>query len=167
MTYPLREGASVLNLFRRRKTLKVILPLALVVLLTCLALYSARRRSVLFSGNSAGDPFGEPGIVLFNPFRDSEPESSADEFLRLLRSGQREEALRGLPFTSEYREYVSSKEEEHRLVSWRLKNRHDLSEGVRLFFWHSRADSDIPGRLWITVAKPDDKWEVTDFECIY
>jgi hypothetical protein len=122
---------------------------------------------VLFSGNSAGDPFGEPGIVLFNPFRDSAPERSADEFLRLLRSGHREEALRQLPFSSDYRAYVSSKEEEHPLVSWVLKNRHDLSEGVRLFFWHSRADSDIPGRLWITVAKRADTWEVADFECIY
>jgi hypothetical protein len=144
----------------------LILLLGLLVLLISLALYSARRRSVLFSGNSAGDPFGEPGIVLFNPFRDAAPEKCAEDFLGLIRSGRREEALQQLPFSSEYREYLSSKEEEHPLVSWRLKNRHDLPESVRLF-WHSRADSDIPGRLWITVVRRAGRWEVTDFECIY
>jgi hypothetical protein len=158
----------VLKLVRSGHTLRVvIIVLVLVVLVTCVALYSARMRSVLFTANSAADPFGEPGIVLFNPFREPAPEKSADQFLQLLRSGHREEAFRDLPFSSEHREYVSSKEEEHPLVSWRLKNRNDFSEGVKLFFWHSRADSDIPGRLWITVAKHGDKWEVTDFECIY
>lgn len=137
------------------------------MVVACLALYSARRRSVLFTANSEGDPFGEPGIVLFNPFRDSAPEQSAQVFLQLLRSGNRDEAFQALPFSADYREYVSSKEEEHPLVSWHLKNRHDLSEGVKLFFWHSRADSDIPGRLWITVVKHGETWEVSDFECIY
>jgi hypothetical protein len=122
------------KLIGRRYTLRVIALLGLFVLLSSLALYSARRRAVLFSGNSAGDPFGEPGIVLFNPFRDTAPETCADYFLGLIRSGSREEALQQLPFSSEYREYLSSKEEEHPLVSWRLKNRHDLSEGVKLFF---------------------------------
>ena len=150
-----------------RKKFRMIIALVLVMLVACWALYSARRRSVLFTANSAGDPFGEPGIVLFNPFRDSAPEESAERFLEHLRSGNREEAIQGLPFGSEYREYVSSKEEEHPLVSWRLKNRHDASEGVKLFFWHSRADTDIPGRLWITVVNHSGTWEVTDFECIY
>jgi hypothetical protein len=155
------------KLARSRTILRLILLLVFVVLVTCVALYSSRRRSVLFHANSEGDPFDEPGIVVFNPFRDSAPETCADDFLRLLRSDRREEALRKLPFSPEYREYLSSKEEEHPLVSWRLANRQDVLEGARLFFWHSRADSDIPGRLWITLAKQSDRWEVTDFECIY
>lgn len=132
-----------------------------------IAMYLVRSRSVLFSSGAKGDPFGEPGICIFNPFRDRGPERSAERFLETLKAGQYEQALAPLQVSDEQHQYLQRKEEQHPLESWTLKNRQDQINEVKLFFWHSRTDSDLQGQLWITVEKRNEQWQVTGYECIY
>lgn len=138
-----------------------------VALLITATLYLMRSQSVLYRSSVLPDGTGEPSFLVLNPLRDRSPERSGEAFLESLRSGRCAETVGNL-LSEEQRRYVCAKESEHVLETWRLKNREDLTEKTKLFFWHWRKDYDgLHERLWITVQKVNDQWCVTDYECWY
>ena len=140
----------------------------IMAVLIAVGLYLMRSRAVLYRASSIPDGTGEPAFCVFNPFRDREPERSADAFLTSLKELRCTESVAKLPLTEDQRLYICEKEAEHVLESWRLENREDSLTKTRLFYWHWRKDyGESHERLWITVEKVSDKWQVTDFECWY
>lgn len=140
---------------------------ATLIAVILVALYLMRSTSILYSSGASADPVGEPGFSIFNPFRDHSPERTAEAFLEGLRSGQCERVIAGLPVDQQYAQYICSKETEHHLTSWQLRNRHDEPGSVKMFYWHWRADADYHDRLWVIVEKHNEQWQVVNYECIY
>lgn len=146
---------------------KVLLASATLIAVILAALYLVRARSVLYSSGATADPVGEPGFSIFNPFRDRRPERTADAFLEALKLGECVRVMGALPIDEQYAQYLCSKETEHHLESWQLRNRHDEPGKVKLFYWHWRADGDYHDRLWVTVEKHAGQWQVVNYECTY
>jgi hypothetical protein len=147
--------------------LKILLVVVLVVVVAATALYIMRSRSVLYRFVESGDPAGEPGFSIFNPLRDRIPETYAESFLDLVKAGKCQEAMSSLPVEEEYRHYICEMEREHPLASWRLKNRTDRQDTVKMFYWHWSKEAKAHSWLWVTVQKSDEGWHVTSYERHY
>jgi hypothetical protein len=86
----------------------------------------------------------------------------------MLKPNNCDTALAMLPFDAKYRSYISGKEAEHHLLSWRLADREDTPEKVRVLYWSRREDSeDLEDPVWVTVEKQAAGWQVIGYECWY
>lgn len=138
-----------------------------VVLLLALAayLYNQRSRSVLYRYVEAGDPIKEPAFAIFNPFRDQGPERGAETFLEVIKAGQCEQALSLLP---KHNQETCEREKESPLMAWRLSNRTDQPERVRMYYRVNRETYEgYQGQLWVTLEKHGEDWKVVQYECFY
>lgn len=148
-----------------------------LVLLTMLVAFSGltyffvtRSRPVVSGYVLRGDPVKEPSFAIFNPFRDRKPEQRADEFLTRLQKGDCESAMRELsPAASvDYQTTTCERERTLRLRSWKLQNRRDENNRVRLYYEVTREQySDNVGQIWVTVEKGRDDWQVTRYDRYY
>lgn len=145
---------------RRKQIIKYGVCVALLVLVLYLI-----RRPVFLRGPSFGSHRGEPGFVLFNPFRDKEPEKSADQFLTGLKAGKCSEVVINLP--AERQQHICEKQEEYPLKSWELKNREDKTEKITLYYRHVSGNTNIPEHLWLDARLLAGKWEITDMGIVY
>jgi hypothetical protein len=146
-----------------------VLVFAVVLLLGLAAyLYYQRSRSVLYRYVEAGNPVQEPVFAIFNPFRDRSPEHSAEAFLEVIKAGQCERAMSALPDTPESRQDICEREKESPLMSWRLKNRTDEPQKVRMYYRVKRKTyGGYQGQLWVTLEKQGEEWQVKQYECFY
>lgn len=157
-----------LNITPRRRIIKMLVVVATLFGFILVVLFLTRSRSILYrSSDASADPLGEPGFSIFNPFRDHSPEHTAQTFLEGLKSGQCERVMASLAIDPPHADYICSKETEHHLEKWQLKNRWDEPGRVKMFYWHSRADADYHDRLWVTVEKHSEQWQVVNYECTY
>lgn len=146
-----------------------VLVFAVVLLLGLAAyLYYQRSRSVLYRYVEAGNPVKEPAFAIFNPFRDHSPEHGAEAFLEVIKAGQCERAMSVLPDKPEYRHEVCEREKGSPLMSWRLKNRTDEPQKVRMYYRVKRKTYDgYQGQLWVTLEKQGEEWQVKQYEGFY
>jgi hypothetical protein len=84
--------------------LKVLVFAVVIVLGLAAYLYYQRSRSVLFRYVEAGNPVKEPAFAIFNPFRDRSSEESAEAFLEVIKAGQCEQAMSGVPGALQHRQ---------------------------------------------------------------
>ena len=149
------------------KVLLVILALGLVcvTVVAGILLYLAPS-SVLFRHKSkaAVDPADEL-FVLFNPFRDREPEVAAESLLNQMKRGHCDAALSALP--SERSSYICEREKEHKLTGWSLVDRNDEPGTATLHFTAYRADSPVYGNTWVVLSKQANGWQVSGIESWY
>lgn len=151
----------------RRWALKILVVSGILAAVGLISLYLMRARAILYSDDGSADPVGESSFSIFNPFRDHSPERTAEAFLEALRLGQCVQVIARLAIDQSDAQYICSKETEHPLRSWQLRNRHDEPEKVKMFYWHWRANPDYHDRLWVTVEKHSGQWQVVNYECIY
>ena len=146
-----------------------VLVFALVVVLGLAAyLYYRRSRSVLYRYVEAGNPVKEPAFAIFNPFRDRSSEDSAEAFLEVIKAGQCEQAMSGVPGLLQHRQETCDREKESPLTAWRLANRTDHPEKVRMYYRVNRKTYDgYQGQLWVTLEKHGEDWQVMQYECFY
>ena len=140
----------------------------LVVLVAMLAafVYSKRSKPVLYSYVEKGNPVKEPVFAVFNPFRDRSPERSAEAFLENMKLGLCE---REMVFVSpQHNQEVCEREKDSPLSAWRMVNRSDQDETVRMYYEVSRKTSDgYQGQLWVSLARQGADWKVTRYDCSY
>jgi hypothetical protein len=149
--------------------LKTLLLLAAMSLLTFTGLYLTRSKSVLFRfDEAAAKSTGGPSFALFNPLRDRSPEQKAEAFLELLRAQPCVQVLADLPLGQERFQYLCQMEGRHQLTSWRMADREDAGNKVKMFYWARRVPSDdFKSQLWITAEKAGAHWKVVDYESWY
>lgn len=124
-------------------------------------------KSVIWSFRESGSISGEPGIVIFNPFRERKSEAEAEKFLNLLKNGDCENAILSLENPRNY-EDICERESRHKLEDWKLSNRKDSEQSVKLYYRLKRASySGYDGQMWIDVEKKTDGWKVREIEAIY
>jgi hypothetical protein len=88
--------------------------------------------------------------------------------LELLKAGQCERAMAGIPANPEYRRTVCEKEAAYNLDGWSLRNRKDQPQKVEMYYLVKRKNyDDVEGQVWVTVEQRDSQWQVTDYESRY
>ena len=148
--------------------LKVLVVAVVLVLGLVAYLFYQRSRSVLYRYVEAGNPVQEPAFAIFNPFRDRSPEHSAEAFLEVIKAGQCERAMSALPDMPEYRQDICEREKGSPLMSWRLKNRTDEPQKVRMYYRVNRKTYDgYQGQVWVTLEKHGEDWLIKHYECFY
>jgi hypothetical protein len=148
--------------------LKVLVFVVVLLLALFAYLYYQSSRSVLYRYVEAGNPVKEPAFAVFNPFRDHSPERSAETFLKIIKDGQCEQAMSAVPGTLEHRQDTCEHEKESPLMAWRLTNRIDQPERVRMYYRVNRKTYDgHQEQLWVTLEKHGENWEVMQYECFY
>ena len=153
---------------RKGVALKVLTFIVAAMLGTAAYLYFVRSSPVLYKNVEAGDPVKEPTFSIFNPFRDRSPEHSAEAFLKQLRAGQCEQATVALSVLPERRQDICERERRSPLASWRLKNRTDEPQKIKMYYQvKAENHNDLQGQAWVTVEKQGEKWQVTSYERFY
>jgi len=148
--------------------LKVLVFAVVIVLGLAAYLYYQRSRSVLYRYLEAGNPVKEPAFAIFNPFRDRSPEESAEAFLEVIKAGQCEQAMSGVPGALQHRQETCEREKDSPLIAWRLANRTDRPEKVKMYYRVNRKTYDgYQGQLWVTLEKHGENWQVMQYECFY
>jgi hypothetical protein len=131
-------------------------------------LFFSRSNPVVLRLGEGGAPGGAPFFTIFNPFRDRAPERSAEQFLELMKGGQCEQLMDPLADTAEYKQHTCVRERGYPLSSWRLINRSDDAQEVRLHYtvWRENYDG-LEAPVWITAERRDGRWQVTKYERWY
>ena len=154
---------------RKLPTKRLVVAAAIAVVLAAVAVGAFRATkcggSVLWAYREAGDPLDEPSFLILNPLRDRAPERAADEFLAALKAGRAEAALS--PLHAPNGDTLQEKERQYRIAAWRLRNRTDSADRVRLFFRVVRVGGGDGDPLWLDVVKRGDRWQVASLECWY
>ena len=125
-----------------------------------------QSRSVLYRYFEAGSPTKEPAFVIFNPFRDRHPERVAEVFLERMKDGECNSLMSGFKNDPQYLQDTCERENTNRLTSWRIRNRTDEAQSVKMYYQvdgHNYSD----GQLWMTVEKRGDQWQVTRYDRIH
>jgi hypothetical protein len=130
--------------------------------------FALRHTPVLFhilaeTDCACGDYHGEvTGVTVRNPFRDTSPELSAERFLEDLRNGRCTVDVMLCQYALEG----------HRVSDWRLANRQDRTDGVRLYYRLTKfAEPDpkykLTGEGLIEVVSTQGRWTVTNYSSYF
>lgn len=144
----------------------VILAFALVGLF--LLLFFTRFRFVLLAIGDSGSVNKEPYWTILHPFRNRNPEHTADAFLEKIREGDFKRAFSTLDWTDKSKTETITRESEYHLISWRLINIEETHENLRLYYLVSRSpDTEGNAPVWVTVNKTNTGWQVIQYEAWY
>ncbi len=146
----------------------IIIFIVIVTVFSLLFLLWTSPSPVIWSFTESGSVSGEPIFVIFNPFREKESEAEAERFLNLLKEGKCKEAILNLDYWEEY-EDMCERESRYELEDWRLSNREDSEQFVRLYYRLKRKNyfAGYSGEMWIEVEKTANGWRVRGVEAIY
>jgi hypothetical protein len=148
--------------------LKLLMFVATLMLGIVVYLFVMHSHSVLYRYFEAGNPTKEPAFVIFNPFRGRQPERSAESFLRRLKDGDCQRAMSELSHQLQYQQETCEHEKTNPLTSWRLRNRTDEPQSVRMYYLVERKNyNGLEGQIWITVEKHGEQWQVTRYDRSY
>ena len=148
--------------------LKLLILAATLMLGIVAYLFVMQSRSVLYRYFETGSPTKEPVFAIFNPFRDRLPERSTENFLQRLKDGACQSAMSGLAYELQYQQETCEHEMTNALTTWRLTNRTDEPQSVRLYYQVGRKKyPDLKGQVWLTVEKRGNHWEVTRYDRSY
>jgi len=159
---------SKISWTRKGCLVKVIGLVAIVITLIVIGLYSLRSKAVLYRFVETGTPSGKPLFSIFNPLRDHSSERSAEAFLERVKSTPCDQVLAELPLETKYRQYICEQESNNPLLAWRLTDREDSFEKVKIYYQVKRKNyTNYDGKVWVTVEKLDGQWRTTHYESIY
>jgi hypothetical protein len=148
--------------------LKLLSVTAALILGILAYLFLMQSRSVLYRYFEVGNPIKEPAFAIFNPFRDHQPERSAEHFLKRLKDGDCQSAMSGLADGLQYQQDTCEHEKTNTLTSWRLRNRTDEPQSVRMYYQVGRQKYlGLKGQVWVTVEKRGDRCQVTRYDRWY
>lgn len=149
--------------------IKLILLAVSAIVVVFAGLYWSRSKAVLYRFDmAAAKSTGGPSFSIFNPLRDRSPEQPAETLLEQIQTQGCVQAMTSLPLDQERRQYLYGMEENHRLISWRLADREETSNKIKMFYWVRRhPHKDFKGQLWVTVEKQGEQWKVVDYESWY
>lgn len=141
---------------------------AAVLILSIVILFIMQSDSVLYRYVEVGDPTKEPAFAIFNPFRDRQPEKSAEDFLLRLKHGDCQSAMSELVHRLQYQQDTCEHEKSKTLTTWRLRNRTDEHQSVRMYYLVGRQTyRDLRGQVWVTVEKRGNRWHVIRYDRSY
>ena len=129
-------------------------------------LFLMQSRSVLYRYFETGNPTKEPAFVIFNPFRDRQPERVAEFFLGRMKDGECKSLMSGFENEPQYLQDICERENTNSLRSWSLRNRTDEAQSVKMFY-QVDGQNHSDGQLWLTVEKRGDQWLVTRYDRIH
>lgn len=125
--------------------------------------------SVLFhyKDHAAVDP-GDGLYVIFNPFRDREPEKIAASLLELLKTRNCDE-LRKTNTVVKKVAPNCERETSYPIAGWELANREEQANEIKLHFKATRKNypKHVYGNIWITMKKQDGHWQPETYEAWY
>lgn len=151
------------------KTFRWLLALFMLICVVIGWLLFAQKSSVLVNSKDsvAVDP-GDGVFVVFNLFRDREPEEAAAAFLESLKMGHCEELKKTLSDVKAARPNCES-ESRLQLISWELANREERPDEISLHFKANRKTypKNVYGNIWITVKKQSNQWQIKAYEVWY
>jgi hypothetical protein len=101
-------------------------------------------------------------FVVLNPLRDRQPERAADAFLRAMQSGRCEQLL-GF-YDAHSREDICGRERVYPITGWKLLDRSDTGDQVRLFYLTFRP---MPANTFVTLVRTTGGWRVQSYLCDY
>jgi hypothetical protein len=146
--------------------LKLLIVTATLILGIVAYLFLMQTRSVLYRYFEAGSATKEPAFVIFNPFRDRHPERVAEVFLGRMKEGECKSLMAGFKNEPQYLQDICERENTNRLTSWRLRNRTDEAQSVKMYY-QVDGQNYSDGQLWLTVEKRGDQWQVTRYDRIH
>lgn len=122
---------------------------------------------VLWALVEPGDPIGEPVFVLMNPLRDKNPETKAEELLKMLRDRKCVELIG--TFESNI---VCTSEFDYQIRDWVLSNRVDREGLIKLYFRVTRVGTatDLEtstGNFWFELENKGGEWIVVNATTYY
>lgn len=107
---------------------------------------------------------------LMNPFRNTEPEKSAEEVLGELRNGNAEVIIPYLNgMTDDQKNHFLENESRYKIENWRIGAREDSADEISLMYWVSRRDYD-EGHLEdvsFFFVRDGNQWRLKNFNAIY
>ena len=157
------SGSALQGVVLRRVVLAAVLIAGLAVYL-----FVTHSSPVLFRYVEVGNPLKEPVFIVLNPYRDRAPERVADLFLQQLKDGNCEKAMAALHDSFRFQHETCEREERYALGSWRLMNRTDEPQKVRMYFSVNRLNYDgMVGQAWVTVEKRGNQWQATRYDRYY
>lgn len=138
----------------------------IIAIIGSIILYFVFAGPVLFRFTT-GPMSADYGFIIFNPFRNHDPERCVDAFLELIRTGHCEDAMAELYDVEESRQETCEMERKHPVISWQLRNREDESQSSTLTFSYRRGDYEGEHQLFVKVEKRGEKWQVTNYTRAY
>ena len=112
------------------------------------------------------DCMNQPQHVIFNPFRNREPERLANRVLTDVRDGKCQSVLStALDMDQERKTYMCElfAEKQHPpLTSWTLKNRTDKTQAVQLYYLHHNDEG-----IWMTIKAVNGDWKLSTVSAVY
>jgi hypothetical protein len=131
---------------------------AVITVTTLFAMHHWRSKSLFRVGGSIDSP---PMAVVFNPFRDRDPERAVDTWLKPGLAGHWDQ-VRASKTPLEWSAHICSDTTPETLVRWNLKYREDLPEEIMLAY---KVDcSNSGGYLFVHVRKYRGEWYVSSFK---
>jgi hypothetical protein len=128
---------------------------------------SSQSKPVVYSYSDPATPSLVPTFVVFNPFRDREPENTAQQLLNRLKKGECERAISNL-FSAADLQIICEKEAKYKLEDWDLRDRTDQDDTVSLHYRVKRADDPGYGGYGsINLQRSPSDWNVVDLSFIY
>lgn len=137
----------------------------LILLLFAVVLLFLVRNPVLLRFPGIENMRGDPSFVVFNPFRDREPEQSGEQFLREIRSGRCLEVTSHL--NMDKRNWLCQKTLEYPLRSWQTKDRNDENDKVKIFYKHKSGDLGIDEHMWLGLIRDSGTYVVSEVGIVY
>lgn len=104
---------------------------------------------------------GEPFLVVFNPFRNKQPEIVAEVFLESLKNGRCLEST--VSFGSEKSTQICRKQAEYPLQEWKLTDMTKENETIWVTYKHTSKNSNGSEEMMVRVDKIEQNWKIVDF----
>jgi hypothetical protein len=117
----------------KKYLLRVSQILSILIVGSVILLYLTRSRPVLMR-IPPDDTIRPRYYCVLNPFRNKAPEQLAEQHLNKLREGKVEVIA---PFLDE-RTYILEKEKQWPIQSWRIGDRQDTADRVKIMYWVKR-----------------------------
>ena len=138
---------------------KIIWPAAALALLVGF-IYLGRSSVLVRLQSPWGSVRAQPALVIWNPLRDRSPEQASDRFLVALSRENCDLVLRKTVVPADRLPELCRGFERHRLLSWKLVDRHDLQGQVKLVYLHQSQGVRAPEDMAIWLGSNGEEWEI-------
>ncbi len=104
---------------------------------------------------------GYPLVIIFNPFRDTEPEIAAESFLQSLRDGKCLESTTS--FSTEQSTEICKNQLRYPLLEWKMIDLKEENGTYLLIYKHKSKNAIGTEDMMVWVKKNEQNWKVDSF----
>lgn len=130
-------------------------------------LYLQRNSRPALLCTTLDDSIRPRNYCLMNPFRNKQPEKTAEEILRELKNDNTEAII---PYLSDdQKNHFPENESKYKVENWRIGEREDAEDKISLLYWVSRRDY-MPEHLEevsFFFVRDGNQWKLENFSAIY